>query len=169
MRCGPGCVAYRHVRIAHHRILRKSKEKVFSDLADLILFVLTYSYRLSCRHVLRCVYLHHSYTIVFGSVIMLETNLKTVRTDMKTLIKDAQDLFREATSVTGVKAEELRARGLTLLDTAMAKAQDVQAVAMEKGKEVADSADVYVRENPWRAVAISAGVGVLVGMLIARK
>lgn len=100
---------------------------------------------------------------------MLETNLKTVRTDMKTLIRDAQDLFREATSATGIKADEMRARGLTLLDTAMAKAQDVQAVAMEKGKEVADSADVYVRENPWRAVAISAGVGVLVGLLIARK
>ncbi|MGI4849577.1 MAG: DUF883 family protein [Janthinobacterium lividum] len=100
---------------------------------------------------------------------MLETNLKTVRTDMKTLIRDAQDLFREATSVTGVKADELRGRGLALLDTAMSKAQDVQAVAMEKGREVADTADQYVKENPWRAVAIASGVGVLVGLLIARK
>jgi ElaB/YqjD/DUF883 family membrane-anchored ribosome-binding protein len=100
---------------------------------------------------------------------MLESNLKTVRTDMKTLIQDAQELFREATSSTGLKAEELRSKGLTLLDTAMAKAQDVQAAALETSKELAGEADDYVRENPWRAVAISAGVGLLVGLLISRK
>jgi len=100
---------------------------------------------------------------------MLESNLKTVRNDMKTLIKDAQNLFREATSVTGVKADELRNRGLNLLDAAVSKAQDVQTAALESGKEMAASADDYVQENPWRAVAISAGVGLLVGFLIARK
>jgi ElaB/YqjD/DUF883 family membrane-anchored ribosome-binding protein len=100
---------------------------------------------------------------------MLESNLKTVRTDMKTLIRDAQELFREATSVTGVKADELRSKGLSLLETAVAKAQDVQAAAVETGKELATEADDYVRENPWRAVAISAGVGLLVGLLISRK
>ena len=100
---------------------------------------------------------------------MLSSNLKTVRTDMKTLVKDAQDLFREATSATGEKAEMLRNQGLTLLDTAMSKAQEVQTAAIETGKEMAETADTYVQENPWKAVAISAGVGVLIGMLIARK
>ena len=100
---------------------------------------------------------------------MLENNLKTVRTDMSTLIRDAQELFREATASNGMKAEELRAKGLELLDTAMAKAQDVQAAAMETGKEMADTADSYVQENPWRAVAISAGIGLLIGMLVSRR
>jgi len=100
---------------------------------------------------------------------MLESHLKTVRTDMKSLIRDAQELFREATSVSGVKAEELRSKGLSLLDSAMAKAQDAQAAAIETSKELAHEADDYVRENPWRAVAISAGVGLLVGLLISRK
>ncbi|MBC7413800.1 MAG: DUF883 domain-containing protein [Herminiimonas sp.] len=100
---------------------------------------------------------------------MLSSNLKTVRTDMKTLVKDAQDLFREATSATGEKAELLRTQGLNLLDTALVKAQEVQTAAIQTGKEVAESTDTYVQENPWKAVAISAGVGVLIGMLIARK
>lgn len=100
---------------------------------------------------------------------MLESNLKTARTDMKSLIRDAQDLFREATTSTGVKAEELRDRGLSLLDAAIDKAQDMQAAVVETGREVAGSADDYVRENPWTAVAVSAGVGLLVGLLIARK
>ncbi len=100
---------------------------------------------------------------------MLESNIKTVRTDMKTLVEDAQALFREATSTSGIKAEELRARGLDLLDNAMAKAQDLQAAALDASKELAESADGYVKENPWTAIAVSAGVGVLIGLLIARK
>lgn len=100
---------------------------------------------------------------------MLESNIKTARSDMKTLVRDAQDLFREATSSTGVKAEELREKGLMLLDAAMEKAQEVQAAALETGKEVAQTADEYVHQNPWNAVAISSAVGLLVGMLLARK
>ena len=100
---------------------------------------------------------------------MLENNLKTVRTDIKTLIEDAQALFHEAAASTGVKADELRAKGLVLLDNALAKAQGLQAVALEKGKEVADCTDHYVRENPWRAVAISAGIGLLLGLLASRR
>ena len=100
---------------------------------------------------------------------MQPTSIKTVRNDMHSLVRDAKELFREATSATGDRADELIAKGLTMLDTAVAKAQDVQATAMETGKEVAKSTDEYVRENPWKAVAISAGVGLLVGMLIARK
>mgnify|MGYP001063223913 CR=1 FL=1 len=100
---------------------------------------------------------------------MLASNVKTVRNDMKTLVKDAQDLFREATAVTGDKADELRVKGLHLLETALSKAQEVQTVAVETSKEVAETADDFVKENPWKAVAISAGVGLLVGMLIGRR
>lgn len=100
---------------------------------------------------------------------MLTSHLKTGRTDMKTLVQDAQDLFREATSATGVKADELRSRGMELLESAMTKAHDAQVAAVETGKEIATTADDYVHENPWRAVAVSATIGVLVGLLIARK
>jgi ElaB/YqjD/DUF883 family membrane-anchored ribosome-binding protein len=100
---------------------------------------------------------------------MLESNIKTVRSDMRTLVKDAQDLFREATSSTGEKADVLREKGLILLDTAMEKAQEVQAAALETGKEVAQTTDEFVRQNPWKAVAISSAFGLLVGMLLARK
>ncbi|RJG07552.1 DUF883 family protein [Noviherbaspirillum cavernae] len=100
---------------------------------------------------------------------MLASNIKTVRHDMNALLKDAQALFLEAASVTGDRADELRARGMALLEAAMDKAQDVQAVAFEKGKEAAQSADEFVHENPWKAVAISTGIGLLVGLLISRK
>jgi len=88
---------------------------------------------------------------------------------MNALVKDAQDLFREATLATGEKAEELREKGLVLLDAAMEKAQEVQAVALQKGKEAVQTTDEFVHENPWKAVAISAGIGLLIGLLVSRK
>jgi ElaB/YqjD/DUF883 family membrane-anchored ribosome-binding protein len=100
---------------------------------------------------------------------MTTTALKTVRNDMKTLVKDAQELFHEAAAATGEKADELRSRGMNLLDAAIVKAQNAQAVAIEKGKVVAATTDEYVQENPWRAVAISAGVGLLVGIILGRS
>ena len=100
---------------------------------------------------------------------MLDSSLSTTRNDMRTLIKDAQALFQQATSVTGQKADELRSKGLEMLDTAVAKAQQAQSAAIETGKELASSADSIVKENPWKAVAISGGVGLLLGMLIARS
>ena len=100
---------------------------------------------------------------------MLESNLKAVNKDVKALVKDAQELFSAATSLTGDKADELRGKGMRLLDTAVSKAQDVQTSAMQVSKDMAASTHGYVKENPWRAIAVSAGVGLLLGVIIARK
>lgn len=100
---------------------------------------------------------------------MTSSSFKTVRNDMKTLVRDAQELFREATASTGDQAEELRNKGLDMLDAALARAQEMQAVALETGKEIVENADDFVKQNPWKAVAVSAGVGMLIGMLIARR
>lgn len=100
---------------------------------------------------------------------MMQNNVKTARTDMKTLMKDAQELFRQATSATGDKADMLRTQGMNLLDNAVGKAQELQTAAVETGKELAQTADTYVQENPWKSVALSAGIGIVLGMLISRK
>lgn len=100
---------------------------------------------------------------------MQTSNIKTVRNDMRTLIKEAQDLFREATQTTGDKADDLRARGLVLLDTAMERAQEVQTIALEKGKVAAQSTEDLVRERPWQAVGVAAGAGLLIGLLLSRR
>ncbi len=100
---------------------------------------------------------------------MLESNFKAVNNDMKTLVKDAQALFQAAAALTGEKAEEVRNRGMRLLDMALVKAQDAQANAVVAGKEMAASADGYVKENPWRAILAVAGAGLVAGMILGRK
>ena len=91
------------------------------------------------------------------------------QTDVKTLVRDAQTLLTAAAALTGEKAEELRGRGMQMLDVAMGKASQAQDQALVKGKELAQTADVYVKDNPWRTIAAAAGVGLLVGVILGRK
>lgn len=99
----------------------------------------------------------------------LNSNLDNVQTDIKTLVRDAQSLLTAAASLTGEKAEEMRGRGMQLLDQAMGKGREYQGQAMVRGKELAHTADVYVKDNPWRTIAAAAGVGLLLGVILGRK
>ncbi len=99
----------------------------------------------------------------------LNGNVNAVSTDVKTLVKDAQSLLTAAAALTGEKAEDMRTRGMEMLDVALGKASQVQGQAIVKGKELAHTADVYVKDNPWRTIAAAASVGVLVGVILGRK
>jgi len=100
---------------------------------------------------------------------MLESNLLAVNNDVKLLIADAQALFQAAAALSGDKAEEMRNRGMQLLDAALIKGQRVQADTLARSKEIAASADGYIKQNPWRMVAAAAGVGLLSGVILGRK
>jgi ElaB/YqjD/DUF883 family membrane-anchored ribosome-binding protein len=104
-----------------------------------------------------------------GSASSVNGAAKDASGDMKALVKDAQSLLSAAASLTGNKADELRERGMELLDQALGKAGKYQDQAMVKGKELAHTADVYVKDNPWRTVAVAAGVGLLLGVILGRK
>ena len=99
----------------------------------------------------------------------LNGSVNDAGTDVKGLVKDAQALLTAAAALTGKKADELRERGMDLLDMAQGKAGKYQDQALVKGKELARTADVYVQDNPWRTVAVAAGIGLLVGVLFGRK
>jgi len=99
----------------------------------------------------------------------VNSKLDDANTDVKALVKDAQSLLTAAAALTGTKADDLRERGMALLDSALGKAGKYQDQAVVKSKELAHTADVYVKDNPWRTVAVAAGVGLLLGVVLGRK
>lgn len=104
---------------------------------------------------------------------MFGSNLSKATREMKTLVNEAEQLLRETNSMTGDKADELRKQGMTLLNASLSKAQDIEHMVLKTGRDVANSTNEMVHENPWRAIAISgaiaAGVGLAVGMSISRR
>ena len=89
--------------------------------------------------------------------------------DLKIVISDAEDLLRATASTAGEKVVAAREKVQSSLDRAKVKLAEVEDVIVDSGKQAARATDEYVRDNPWRAVGIAAGIGVIIGMLISRR
>jgi ElaB/YqjD/DUF883 family membrane-anchored ribosome-binding protein len=89
--------------------------------------------------------------------------------DLKIVISDAEDLLRATASTAGEKVVAAREKVQNSLDRAKVKLAEVEDVIIDSGKQAARATDEYVHDNPWRAVGIAAGIGVIIGMLISRR
>jgi ElaB/YqjD/DUF883 family membrane-anchored ribosome-binding protein len=67
------------------------------------------------------------------------------------------------------KTGELSKKSMEFLDSVLAAAKEVPSVAAARTKEVAATTDDYVQHNPWRAVTISAGIGLLLGIMFSKR
>lgn len=89
--------------------------------------------------------------------------------DMKSVISSAEDLLRATAGQAGDKAQAARVRVEDALRTARLKLADSQEVAQRQAKAAAQATDEYVHEHPYMALGVAAAVGVVFGMLIARR
>jgi ElaB/YqjD/DUF883 family membrane-anchored ribosome-binding protein len=89
--------------------------------------------------------------------------------DMKVVIADAEELLKATANAAGEKAAAARARMEDSLRTARVKVAEAQEVMRDRAKQAAQATDDYVHAHPWKAVGFAAAVGVIVGMLIARR
>jgi len=88
--------------------------------------------------------------------------------DLQLVVSDAEELLRATASQAGEKVSAARERIQDSLATAKARLADAEEAMLEKTRQAARATDEYVHDNPWRAVGIAAGVGLVVGMLISR-
>jgi ElaB/YqjD/DUF883 family membrane-anchored ribosome-binding protein len=89
--------------------------------------------------------------------------------DLTSVIRDAESLLRATASQTGERVDEIRARAEETMRQAKARLAGVEEQAVQRAREFAGDADEYVRGNPWQAVAIAAGAGLLIGLLMSRR
>jgi ElaB/YqjD/DUF883 family membrane-anchored ribosome-binding protein len=67
--------------------------------------------------------------------------------ELRAVVREAEALMRQTAAASGERLQELD----------------------ESARMAAVEIDEQVRKNPWAAVGIAAGVGLLVGLLLARK
>jgi ElaB/YqjD/DUF883 family membrane-anchored ribosome-binding protein len=89
--------------------------------------------------------------------------------DFKTVYSDVEELLRVTASQTGEKIGILRERLQEHMHKAKDRLADTKDVVVVKTKEAARATDEYVHDNPWHAVGIAAGVGLVIGLLIGRR
>ena len=90
------------------------------------------------------------------------------RSVFKNAVSDAEEYLRATATQAGEKVALLRERFQDSLHQAKVKLAEAEDVVAQKGRQAARVTDEYVHENPWYAVGVAAGVGLIVGLLIGR-
>ena len=89
--------------------------------------------------------------------------------DLRNLVADAEELLKATASQAGDKIGVARQKIEQSLVEGKKALADAEKTLVKKSKECAEIADDYVRENPWSAIGIAAGVGLVLGLLIRGK
>ena len=89
--------------------------------------------------------------------------------DFKVAAADAEALLKATANQGGEKLVEVRAKAEQSLKVAKARMADAQAELLVKTRAAAKATDVYVHDNPWQAMGVAAGAGVVIGLLIGRR
>ncbi|HEY4645977.1 MAG TPA: DUF883 family protein [Steroidobacteraceae bacterium] len=89
--------------------------------------------------------------------------------DMQAVVHDAEALLKATAAQTGEKVQEARARTEESLRQAKARLAGVEDEALKRARALASEAEEYMRDNPWQTAGITAGIGLVLGLLISRR
>jgi ElaB/YqjD/DUF883 family membrane-anchored ribosome-binding protein len=89
--------------------------------------------------------------------------------DLKMVIKDAEELLRGTGQQVDSTYQAARSRFESTLQNARTGLGTVQGRVTSGGKDMLDSTERYVNENPWQSVAIGAAAGLALGYLLSRR
>lgn len=89
--------------------------------------------------------------------------------DFQNVVSDAQELLKTLGTEGDAKLNEVKGRVQASVNLARERLVEMQASVVDGARAAAKTTDDYVHENPWQAVGISAGVGALLGYLLARR
>jgi ElaB/YqjD/DUF883 family membrane-anchored ribosome-binding protein len=89
--------------------------------------------------------------------------------DFDRVMDDIDALLGSAGTRVEGEVKAIRDRLLERLEDARLKIGDLHAEGIDRARRAARDTDVYVREHPWQAVGVGALLGLLLGVLIARR
>jgi ElaB/YqjD/DUF883 family membrane-anchored ribosome-binding protein len=98
-----------------------------------------------------------------------KVTMDTLRADLATVMSDAEALLKASTEQGGAKADEARARIRESLQNAKARLLEAERAAVRHGEEAVAATEARIRDNPWQSVGLAAAVGLVIGVLLARR
>ena len=99
----------------------------------------------------------------------LQINAENLIGDFKALMADAEDLIKATATHNDGPLGVIRSKAMETLNRAKESLSSVEGTVTEKAKVVAERTDEFVHRNPWEAVGVAAGIGLLVGLFIRRR
>ncbi len=98
----------------------------------------------------------------------MSTQSQKLTADIKMLVQDAEELMTATAAETGDKVVEVRRRMQQTVNDVKPHIATIETAVSRQLTSAAACTDTYVRDNPWTAMGISAGVGLVIGLLVSR-
>jgi hypothetical protein len=99
----------------------------------------------------------------------VEINSENLIGDFKALMADAEELIKATAGHEDGSLGVIRSKALDTLNNAKESLSSVEGTMTDKAKVVAERTDEFVHRNPWEAIGVAAGLGLLIGLLIGRR
>ncbi len=118
--------------------------------------------------------IHCTSQSIYEDVFMARKSTATVDSDqikdqvfseLQALIEESEKLLDDSASLVGEEADTLRAQ----LGLKLRQARQATSRLGQKAQPVVDATQEYIGGHPWQTVAISAGFGLVVGLLLGRR
>ncbi|MFS0827692.1 DUF883 family protein [Pseudomonas phoenicis] len=88
-----------------------------------------------------------------------------VFSDLQSLIEESEKLLSQSATLVGEEAETLRGQ----ISTKLREARDAASSLRDKAQPAVEATQEYIGGHPWQTVAVSAGFGLVVGLLLGRR
>ena len=101
----------------------------------------------------------------------MDTNTSTERlmADLQAVVRDTENLLKATARDASERAAKARAHAEESLHKARARMSELEHDLAARTREAAQKTNAYVHDNPWEAIGVAAGVGLLIGGLVARR
>jgi ElaB/YqjD/DUF883 family membrane-anchored ribosome-binding protein len=92
-----------------------------------------------------------------------------LRADLAAVVRDAEALIKASAEQGGAHVAEAQTKIRESLAAAKGRLLEAERIARRHGEDAVIATEEYVKRNPWQSVGIAAGVGLVLGVLLARR
>lgn len=103
------------------------------------------------------------------STATIESSRQKLAGDFRSVVTDVEELLKATAGQTGGQISSTRDRVAESLKEMRRELERAENAALDKARYAASEVDKYAHQNPWQAVGIAAGIGLLIGVVIARR
>ena len=89
--------------------------------------------------------------------------------DLHVVVGDAEELLKATAGHTGERVQQVRTKAEESLRGVRTRLQEAGEDVSARAKDAAHEATDQIREHPWTAVGVAAGIGLIAGILLLRK
>ena len=98
-----------------------------------------------------------------------KTRRDQLSADFQRVMEDIDALLNAGGTKVEGEVKAIRERLRERLDDTRRRISDLQNEGVERARRAAHQTDEYVHDHPWHAVGVGAALGLLIGVLVARR